>query len=231
MDKGHRVGRPRFIAPTLYKTVRRLPGCGEFFYEVKHNGCRTVAVKESGKVTLFSSEGRALEYSEPREAVRQLKAKSVVIDGELIVIDQHGQAQPLRTASRNGRIRFRAFDLLHLNNRDVMHEPIERRKERLCTVTLDSSMLFSPALHCEAELLIEEMKHLSLGMVVAKRKGSAYEAGKRSGSWLRLQISAINQDRDEASRNPDANDPALILSLSRCEPNSGDQQVRGTNVT
>ena len=188
MDKGHQVTRPRFIAPMHYKSVRRLPGCGEFFYEVKYNGCRTVAVKESEKVTLFAFDGRPLQYSEPRKAVRQLKAKSVVIDGELVAIDQEGRAQPLRMARRHGRIHLRAFDLLHLNNRDIMHEPIERRKERLCTVTLDSPMLFSPALHCEAELLMEEMKHLSLGMVVAKRKASTYEPGKRSASWLRLRI-------------------------------------------
>jgi ATP-dependent DNA ligase len=135
-----------------------------------------------------------------------------MIDGELIAIDEEGKAQPLRKGRRPGRIRFRAFDLLHLNNRDIMHEPIERRKERLCTVTLDSPMLFSPALHCEVELLIEETKHLSRGMVVAKRKGSGYEPGKRGGSWLRLQLSPITQDTHEASRNPRVEDPALILS-------------------
>jgi bifunctional non-homologous end joining protein LigD len=209
MEKGHRITRPRFIAPMLYKTVRRLPGRGEFFYEVKHNGCRTVAVKDSGNVTLFASNGRPLEYSEPHAAVRRLKARSVVIDGELVAIDKAGKPQPLTMAGRHCPVRFRAFDLLHFNNRDIMHEPIERRKERLCTITLDSAMLFSPALHCEADLLIEEMKHLSLGTVVAKRKGSVYEPGKRSDAWLKLQVTTEVRD---ASPNPQASDAAILVN-------------------
>ena len=193
----------------LYKTVRKLPGRENFFYEVKHKGCRTVAVKDSGKVTLFSCDGRTLRYSEPRESVRQLKAKSVVIDGELIAIDQDGKAQPLRMATRHCPIRLRAFDLLHLNNRDIMHEPIERRKERLCTITMDSPMLFSPALHCEADFLIEEVKHLSLGTVVAKRRGSAYEPAKRSDAWLKLQVTTEVRD---ASPDPQTSDAAVLVS-------------------
>src|SRR5207247_1494685 len=75
-----------------------------------------------------------------------------------------------------------------LNGRDLMNEPIERRKERLCTITLNSAVLFAPSLDCDPETLVEHIKELPLEGIVAKRKGSAYEPGKRSGAWLKMRV-------------------------------------------
>lgn len=69
-------------------------------------------------------------------------------------------------------------------------EPIEKRKERLCSLTLDSPILFCPSLECEPEFLIEEVKRLALEAVIAKRKGSTYEAGACSGAWVQLNVQA-----------------------------------------
>jgi bifunctional non-homologous end joining protein LigD len=87
-----------------------------------------------------------------------------------------------------GALQFSAFDLLHLDGKDLTHEPIERRKSKLCTATLDSQLLFSPSLTCEPHQLVEEVRRLSLEGVVAKRKGSIYEPGQSTGAWLNLRV-------------------------------------------
>jgi len=174
----------------LSKPVSTLPEGDDWFYEVKQDGCRALAVKDGEKVTLFSHDARPLDYPEAEDAVRRLKTGSAVIDCDMIALNSEGKPcfEGLDTSRRSCMIRLYAIDLLHLDGRDLMDEPIERRKERLCTITLASALLFSPCLNCEPEMLIEQVAHLSLEGVVAKRKGSTYEPGKCSGAWMNMRV-------------------------------------------
>ena len=168
----------------LCKDVEELPEPGGWLYEVKRDGCRVIAIKDGAKVTLLSRKGKPLDYPEAGQALRQLPANRAVIDCEIVSLNGHFANGP------NGKASFRlyAFDLLHVNGRDVTGEPIEKRKERLCSLTLDSAILFCPSLECEPEFLIEEVKRLDLEAVIAKRKGSSYEPGACSGAWVQLRV-------------------------------------------
>jgi len=190
MERNHFV-RPRFIAPMLCRQIKTLPHGDDWFYEIKHDGHRALAVKDGANVTLFAGDGKVLDYPEVRDMVRQLHARSAVIDCEIIALDKKGKScfAALRSNGGDCTIRLYAFDLLHLNGRDLTSEPIERRKDRLCTITLDTAaVLFSPSLGCEPNMLIEQVKQLSLGGIIAKRRGSTYEAGKRGGAWVSLPL-------------------------------------------
>ena len=189
MKRRNHRGRSRFIAPMLCKPVQTLPEGGGWFYEVNRNGHPALVVKDGAKVTLFSREGKPLDYPEAEKAVRRLKTTSAVIDCEIIALNSEDKpccGSP--DTIRGSTIRLYAFDLLHLNGRDLMHEPIERRKEHLCTITLDSALLFSPSLNCEPEMLIEQVAQLSIEGVIAKRSGSTYEPGKCSGTWMKMRV-------------------------------------------
>src|SRR6185369_5722829 len=124
-------GRPRFIPPMLSKPVSTLPEGDDWFYEVKQDGCRALAVKDGEKVTLFSHDARPLDYPEAEDAVRRLKTGSAVIDCDMIALNSEGKPcfEGLDTSRRSCMIRLYAIDLLHLDGRDLMDEPIERRKE------------------------------------------------------------------------------------------------------
>src|SRR5881397_655009 len=167
-----RKNRPAFVTPMLCKEVKQLPAPDAWFYEVKHDGYRAIAIKEGKNATLLSREGKPLDYPAARDAVRQLPAKNAVLDCELVALDHDGRTrfEALKAAHNHCAIRLYAFDLLHLNGRNLMSEPIERRKERLCTITLNSSLLFSHSLDCEPDMLVEHVKQLSLEGIVAKRK-------------------------------------------------------------
>jgi bifunctional non-homologous end joining protein LigD len=188
--KTRRPASPEFVPPMLCKNVRELPAPGDWLYEVKRNGCRVIAIKDGARISLLSRNGKLLDYPEAGQALRHLPVKRVVIDCEVVAINGHGVQQSNGPGHPNGKanLRLYAFDLLHVNGRDVTGEPIEKRKERLCSLTLDSPILFCPSLECEPEFLIEEVKRLALEAVIAKKKGSTYEPGACNGAWVQLRV-------------------------------------------
>ena len=173
---------PTFIRPMLCKSVGELPTGTEWVYEVKRGGKRTIAVKDHRRVKLFNEDGLRLECPEVEQTMREIPVDSAVIDGEIISVIARGDGR----GEESDAPRLYAWDLLYLNGRDLRSQPVERRKQQLCTMTMDSALLFSPLLDCGPEELLEEVKRLSLEGVVAKRKGSVYESGRCTGTWLKV---------------------------------------------
>ena len=201
MERHHSV-RPRFVSPMLSKRIETLPKRDAWFYEVQRPGHRAVAVKEGANVRLYSPNGNTLDCPEAVDAVRKLDARCAVIDCQLIALDEQGQSrfEPPGLKPNNHTMHLCAFDLLHLNGRDLTNEPIERRKQRLCTITLNTGVIFSPSLDCDPDMLIEQVAQLSLAGIIAKRRGSTYEAGKRGGTWVKLQVNGTPVSDDALKR-------------------------------
>jgi bifunctional non-homologous end joining protein LigD len=149
-------------------------------------------------VRLYSRNGGRLDCPEVVDVLRKLEERRVVIECEIIELAQQGK-NGHAPGSKAGEcaIRLYALDLLHLNGRDLTSEPIEYRKHRLCGLTLDTSLLFSPSLDCEPDMLVEEVARLGLPGIIAKRRGSAYHSGKNNGSWVtkRVKPSAVRRTR------------------------------------
>jgi bifunctional non-homologous end joining protein LigD len=185
---GKRNGKkgPAFVRPMLCKSVAELPTGNEWLYEVKRGGRRSIAVKDGRRVKVFAADGKRLDCPDIEEAVRRVNRETAVIDGEIVAFGSQGEA-----CDTDGECRLQlcAFDLLHLDGKDLIHEPIERRKSKLCTATLDSSVLYCPSLRCAPNQLLEEIRQLSLEGVIAKRKGSLYEPGQSTGAWVNLRVS------------------------------------------
>ena len=213
MERNHSV-RPRFIAPMLCRQIQTLPHRDGWFYEVKHHGQRALVVKDGAKVTVFSGNGKPVDYPEARDAMRKLDAERAVIDCEIIALDKEGKSCFAGLGSNRGdcRIRLYAFDLLHLNGRDLMSEPIERRKARLCTITLDTAVLFSPALSCDPDILMEQVAQLSLAGIIAKQRGSAYEAGRRCGAWVTLSTTRNRRPHPGVAPLPPVNRLTTVMA-------------------
>jgi bifunctional non-homologous end joining protein LigD len=148
-------------------------------------------------VRLFSRRPRELtqDYPDIVEALRKLRAQQLVVDGEIVALDKEGRSsfQLLQNFKRAGAkgppVLYYLFDLLHWNGRDLKPLPLEQRKETLQTLLRSARdpLRFSTTLNGSFARVWKEVKRLGLEGVIAKRRDSVYEVGRRSGSWLKLK--------------------------------------------
>ena len=105
------------------------PGPG-WLYELKLDGYRAQARIDAGHITLFSGRGNDLtgEFPQVVKAIKTVKAKTALLDGEIIAVDDKGrhsfQALQSRGAVKPGwHVVFYAFDLLHLEGESLLLLP------------------------------------------------------------------------------------------------------------
>jgi bifunctional non-homologous end joining protein LigD len=146
-------------------------------------------------VALYSRNGKELmkKFARIANAVSNLKATDAIIDGEIVCLDSEGKPcfEDLQNYSpRAARsLFFYGFDLLALNGEWLIAEPIESRKEKLRRLLrkADECLRLSEVIDADPERLIEFARENRLEGIVAKRRGSRYEPGKRSGTWSKFK--------------------------------------------
>ncbi len=176
----------------------------EWLFEVKWDGYRAVAFIENGKVRLVSRNQNELtaRYPELRDLPEFIKAKSAILDGEVVALDEQGKASfslmQQRTGFRPGGKRaaakadvpvlYYAFDLLYLDGEDWRRVPLDDRKRKLASVvTTGDSLRFSDHYEQHGKALFEMARAKGLEGIVAKRRASCYEE-HRSRDWLKIKI-------------------------------------------
>jgi bifunctional non-homologous end joining protein LigD len=190
----------RFIPPMLATLVPEPFDGPDWLFEVKWDGFRVEAVVEDGTVRLWTR-GRqdAAGYFGPfLSPPTWLDAADAVLDGEVIAIDVHGepdfallQAQIRRrgAAATGGLVVYRVFDLLELNGISLLEVPLEERKARLKAVLRDDPRVrYSDHVIGDGIASFEAARVRHLEGIVAKRRDSPYEPGKRGGNWLKIKI-------------------------------------------
>jgi hypothetical protein len=82
-----------FVAPMECKHVKALPTGDAWQYEIKFDGYRAIALKQRGEVQLFSRRGNSFtsKYPEIADALNHLRAKSFILDGEIVALDEQGR--------------------------------------------------------------------------------------------------------------------------------------------
>ena len=175
----------------LASAAAQLPRGGAWTYEVKLDGYRTLALKEGARVKLLSrnlKDATKLYPTVAREVAR-LKADSVILDGEVVAIDEEGRPsfQALHHQAAHAVVYY-AFDVLHLDGRDLTTTPLDERREVLAKVLKGSRLLRSEPLPGTPEQIEKAVRELHLEGVVAKRRESRYDSGKRSRSWVKVKF-------------------------------------------
>jgi bifunctional non-homologous end joining protein LigD len=173
--------------------VDALPEGDEWLYEAKFDGYRALTLKNGSRVKLLSRKGNDLtaDYPAVRQAVAAVNAKSALIDGEIVAFDESGRPSFQQLHHRSARpaaIRYFAFDLLHLNGKDLRTHPLEERRAALQKVLRGSDVEFSAELPGSPDDVVQAVASVGLEGVVAKRRDSKYEAGKRSGAWQKFKV-------------------------------------------
>jgi bifunctional non-homologous end joining protein LigD len=84
---------------------------------------------------------------------------------------------------------FYFFDVLHLNGRDLMKHRLDERRAELASIDLTAPLLSSDPLPGSVSDIEAAVRRLHLEGVVAKRRDSRYEPGKRTGAWVKVKFS------------------------------------------
>jgi bifunctional non-homologous end joining protein LigD len=185
---------PAFITPMAAQVVKKLPEGDDWIYELKFDGYRALIIKDKEQVELRSRKNKDLTgmYRGIAAAGLRVNADQTVIDGEIVALDAQGspsfQALQHRGSHPGHQIVFYAFDLLHLDGKDLTGELLLKRRARLPRVLEGSGVLLSEELPGTAGAIVQAVRGLGLEGVIAKRKDSLYEPGERSDAWQKLKL-------------------------------------------
>jgi len=173
---------------------------GSHLFQPKLDGMRCLAIVNGGSTSLRSREGDDITrvYPEVVAALAKLNRK-VVLDGELVHYGPDGRpaftAMSWRNSQRNAAaiarsaasvpVSFVAFDTLWYRKEDLRTRPLVERLDALESLRLTQTVQRCPSTE-DGLALWEQVQHLQLEGVVAKRSASRY-TGQRSLDWIKVK--------------------------------------------
>ena len=195
---------PVRIHPMLAEAVEKPFDGAEWLFEIKWDGYRAIAFIDGGKVRLVSRNQNDLtpRYPELKDMARFIQAKTAILDGEVVALDEEGKASfslmQQRTGFRPGGKRaaanadvpvlYYAFDLLYLDGYDWRRVPLEERKRKLASLVVTGDVVrYSDHYEERGKALFEMARQKGLEGIVAKKRASFYEE-RRSREWLKIKI-------------------------------------------
>jgi ATP-dependent DNA ligase len=188
------------LPPMEARSVDEIPAGHDWQYEPKWDGFRCIAFRDGEQIHLQSKAGQPLARYFPDivDAIAQLPAHQVVLDGELVVpvsgtlsfdelqLRLHPAASRVQNLAKAHPAMYIVFDLLAENGRDYLKQPLHIRRrflERFARLNFRSARNFrlSPATtdHRTASKWFKRAGG-DLDGVIAKRLHAAYASGERT---------------------------------------------------
>jgi bifunctional non-homologous end joining protein LigD len=198
-----RAVRAEAVAPMLAETRDEPFSRAGWVFEVKLDGYRMRAVKEGGTARLITRNGNDYSAAFP-ELIRPIAAlpySSLLMDGELVILDEQGRPsfQRLQNRARIGRapdIRHASvetpgtlylFDLMAVEGFDLRSLPLVKRKALLRKVLPEAGPLrYSEHFEKDGEALYDRAVGMGLEGIVAKKADAPYKSG-RSDLWQKIR--------------------------------------------
>ena len=162
-------------------------------YEAKLDGYRCLAAKGGHGIALWSRRGNSFKarFPEIARALEKLPANTL-IDGEVVGLDSGGRVSfnALQHSRPEAYLQYYVFDILIHRGRKLLGFFLERRGDLLREALAKLQYPIPKSIQFEAqpEDIILAAEELGFEGIIAKRKGSVYESGRRSGAWLKYKI-------------------------------------------
>ena len=181
-----------FIEPCLPTKADRAPIGPQWAYEIKHDGYRLMVRKVDDRVKIYTRRGADWTKRFPRivEAVRRLRVRSVLLDGEGVIVNRKGMAvfDRLHSCMHDDDVFLYTFDLLELDGEDWRKAAMEARKARLAKVLarVKDGIQFNEHIEDDGQLVYEHACKMGLEGIVAKRLDLPYQSG-RAKCWIKVK--------------------------------------------
>lgn len=193
---------PHTLHPMLATLVDKPFSSPDWLFEIKWDGVRSLAWVEKGKVELRSRAGKNItrHYPELASLPKRVKARTAILDGEIVVLDRKGRSRfellqprinvssPPESLQKRAPVTYYLFDLLYCDGYDLRRTPLVERKERLHR-TLDSGSAIAYAAHQleKGRELLAAARKQGLEGIIGKRINSFYFE-TRSTDWVKFKI-------------------------------------------
>ena len=193
----------RDIRPMLAKTSDPFDS-NDYYFEPKWDGMRCIAYLRDSRVDLQNRNLTNVtgSYPELETISHNVKSNRAVLDGEIVVLDQglpnfellqnrFGIENPVQVRRLSARIpaTYIAFDILHLNGKDLVDYPLSDRRRKLAAIIADGPhLLLSQYVPERGRAYFKNALKLGFEGAMAKKADSTYQIGTRSDDWLKLKL-------------------------------------------
>jgi bifunctional non-homologous end joining protein LigD len=189
------------LHPALASLSEKPFSSDDWLFEIKWDGIRALAVIEDGTTKLVARSARSIsfEYPEFRDLAKYIRARTAVLDGEIVVLDDKGRSSFQRLQGRFGvenpseklqaqlPVTYYFFDVLYCDGFDVRRSPLIERKQLLQKLVITNERIrISDHQIGNGLELFEAAISNGLEGLVAKRTSSPYPEG-RTSNWLKLK--------------------------------------------
>jgi len=189
------------IKPMLAESRETPFDSDDHVYELKWDGTRAIGFVRDG----LRFQNRRLNFIETRyPEIRVLTKTDAILDGEIVVMDgalpSFSTLQEREQASDRIRIEYLSrslpatyvvFDVLYVEDREVMSRPLSERKGFLKDlVEPNDHVVLSDYIEGRGTDYYRAVVARGLEGIIAKRKGSRYHPGQRSRDWIKIKKKA-----------------------------------------
>ena len=195
------MAMPGFIPPMLATLVGGPFDHPDWLFEVKWDGFRVEAVVDGDAVRLWTrgqKDAADRYFGQFLDPPTWIGAKQAIVDGEVIALDERGEPDfALLQARIKGRgsgaestpFVYEVFDLLDLDGRSLLNEPLDERRRLLADVLRPvPHVRLSEHIEREGRAFFELARARGLEGIMAKDRRSIYEPGKRTDRWQKIKI-------------------------------------------
>ncbi len=176
--------------------VGALPRGPAWAFEVKWDGVRALADTTGDRPRLWSRNAREVTAAYP-ELAGLADLPGAVLDGEIVLLAGGvpsfaalAERMHVRDARRAAALAHRqpvsyvVFDVLRLDGADLTRRTYDERREVLAGLVLPDRVQLSPT-YPDGDDLWQVTRAHGLEGVVAKRRSSTYQPGRRSADWVK----------------------------------------------
>lgn len=191
---------PAFVRPQLATLVDAVPQGDDWLHEIKFDGYRLLCRIQKRRAVFLTREGNdwTHRFSFLTEAALALPAQETLLDGEVVALRDDGSTdfQLLQNSLKEetgADLVYFVFDLLHLDGRNLLDEPLLARKAALQSLLRGNRrskqrdlIRYSEHSIGAGETMFQQACERSLEGIISKRSDQPYRSG-RSRDWLKIK--------------------------------------------
>lgn len=170
------------------------PDNGDWAYEIKWDGYRTIVFVDGDTVRLQSTSGKDVSERWPEFAglAASVNAQTAILDAELVVFDDDGRPS-FELVQRSGvgserEAVLHFFDALSVDGADTIGLPyLDRRRLLDALVEPEANWLVPAHRIGDGGALLEATAASQMEGVIAKRTDSVYRPGTRAKDWIKIK--------------------------------------------